>query len=225
MTDSSLIADMIRGGVDPDIVQRVAMALIEAQGAAQVAILKDESAERRRAADRERKAEIRASVRRNPQTSTESADKEDKTLPPSPSLPLPPQTPPSPAHPHPPAPVPPPVREEAAVLSLDQPATKPAKNEGKGTQAELEAYAVEIGLPASDGAAMFDHWTANGWRNGSTPSKCWKAGMRKWKGQNWMPSQKFLRPNSFNGQRQPKHAAYNAETATLGLTGDQIGKF
>ena len=157
--------------------------------------------------------------------SSESDGVKAETLPPSPSLPLPPQTPLSPAHPHPPAPVPPPVREEAAVLSLDQPATKPAKNEGKGTQAELEAYAVEIGLPASDGAAMFDHWTANGWRNGSTPSKCWKAGMRKWKSQSWMPSQKAHRQNGFNGQRQPKHAAYNAETATLGLTGDQIGKF
>lgn len=225
MTDETLIADLIRGGVDPDLVQRVALAMLEAQGTAQVAILKDDSAERRRAADRERKAEIRASVRRNPQTSTESADKEDKTLPLSPSLPLPPQTPPSPAHPHTPAPVPTHVREDAAVLILDQPEPKPAKTAGKGTQAELEAYAVEIGLPASDGTAMFDHWTANGWRNGSTPSKCWKAGMRKWKGQNWMPSQKAPRQNGFNGQRQPKHAAYNAETATLGLTGDQIGKF
>ncbi len=123
MTDSSLIADMIRAGVDPDIVQRVAMALIEAQGAAQVAILKDESAERRRAADRERKAESRALVRRNPQTSTESADKSD----PSPSLSFPPAPPlspsptppsphaPTPTHPHPPTP----VREAGAVLALD----------------------------------------------------------------------------------------------------------
>ena len=27
------------------------------------------------------------------------------------------------------------------------------------------------------------------------------------------------------GPRQPKHAAYNAETATLGLTAEQVGVF
>lgn len=32
-------------------------------------------------------------------------------------------------------------------------------------------------------------------------------------------------PEQFNGHRQPKHAAYNAETATLGLTAEQIGTF
>jgi hypothetical protein len=40
-----------------------------------------------------------------------------------------------------------------------------------------------------------------------------------------MPSQKAPRQNGLNAHRQPKHAAYNAETATLGLTADQIGKF
>lgn len=60
MTDGSLIADLIRSGVDPDLVQRVALALIDAKGTAQVAILKDESAERRRASDRERKRRYHA---------------------------------------------------------------------------------------------------------------------------------------------------------------------
>lgn len=40
---------------------------------------------------------------------------------------------------------------------------------------------------------------------------------------NWI--NRAEKPIAVNGQRQPKHAAYNAETATLGLTGDQIGKF
>jgi len=73
---------------------------------------------------------------------------------------------------------------------------KPSKPEGKGTQAELEAYAVEIGLPASDGTAMFDHWTANGWKNGSNPVKNWKAGIQKWKQNGWLPSQKDIKGNS-----------------------------
>lgn len=55
MTDETLIADLIRSGVDADLVQRVALAIIEAKANAQVAVMPDESAERRRAADRRRK--------------------------------------------------------------------------------------------------------------------------------------------------------------------------
>lgn len=179
-------------------------------------------AAKRQAAYRERMA-VQTITEHNETSQTVTSDAHvTKTLPLSPSLPLPPQTPPSPAHPHTPAPV---HTREAEALKLDDSA-KPTKNQGKGTQQELEAYAVEIGLPASDGTAMFDHWTSNGWRNGSTLSKCWKAGMRKWKGQSWMPSQKGAsRSQSFSGQQKPKHAAYDAATATLGLTAKQIGEF
>jgi hypothetical protein len=62
----------------------------------------------------------------------------------------------------------------------------------RGTQAELEAYAVQIGLPASDGASMFNHWEANGWMNGQNSSKDWRAGLRKWRDQGWLPSQKVI---------------------------------
>lgn len=68
------------------------------------------------------------------------------------------------------------------------------KTNGIGTLEELRAYAVEIGLPASDGESMFDHWQSNGWKNGKLPSKDWKAGIRKWKGQGWLPSQKAPPP-------------------------------
>lgn len=60
----------------------------------------------------------------------------------------------------------------------------------RGTLEELKAYALEIGLPASDGSFMFDHWSSNGWKNGENPSKDWKAGMRKWKTMCYLPSQK-----------------------------------
>lgn len=63
---------------------------------------------------------------------------------------------------------------------------------GRGTQAELEAYAVQIGLPASDGASMFNHWEANGWVNGQNSIKDWRAGLRKWRDQGWLPSQKVM---------------------------------
>ncbi len=63
---------------------------------------------------------------------------------------------------------------------------------GRGTLAELEAYAVQIGLPASDGASMFNHWEANGWVNGQNSIKDWRAGLRKWRDQGWLPSQKVI---------------------------------
>jgi len=65
--------------------------------------------------------------------------------------------------------------------------TRESKN--VGTVEELRAYAAEIGLPESDGEAMFDHWTSNGWKNGHNPVKDWKAGIRKWKSSGWLPSQ------------------------------------
>ncbi len=81
------------------------------------------------------------------------------------------------------------------------------KNKKKGTRADLEAYAEEIGLEASDGEFLFDHWESNGWRNGNAPVKDWRAGMRKWKAGGWMPSQKQVfsgrRNGNLNAREQP----------------------
>lgn len=71
---------------------------------------------------------------------------------------------------------------------------------GKGSLDELREYAVKIELPPSDGDFMFDHWSSNGWKNGSTASKDWMAGMRKWKSQGWLPSQK---PQNGSGFQKP----------------------
>lgn len=54
---------------------------------------------------------------------------------------------------------------------------------------EVSAYCVEQGLPASDGVTVFDKWTGSGWKNGGQPIKDWKATIRAWKGQGYMPSQ------------------------------------
>lgn len=90
----------------------------------------------------------------------------------------------------------------------------------RGTKEDLMAYAAEIGLPESDGAFMFEHWTSNGWRNGSAPCKDWRSGIRKWKQCGWLPSQKTRAPSLFG-----KNQAYDPLAATLGKTPDQIGKF
>jgi len=85
------------------------------------------------------------------------------------------------------------------------------KEKGRGTREALMLYALEIGLPESDGESMFDHWEANGWRNGSSPSKDWKAGMRKWKANGWMPSQKT------NGYKPPHKGIQEPELITKGF--------
>jgi hypothetical protein len=64
------------------------------------------------------------------------------------------------------------------------------KSKARGTLEELQAYAVEIGLPASDGEFMFHNWSANGWMNGKSPCKDWKSGINKYKLCGYMPSQK-----------------------------------
>lgn len=75
-------------------------------------------------------------------------------------------------------------REEKSILTLT------SKNKARGDVNELKLFAVEIGMPATDGESMFHHWEANGWKNGTSPVKDWKAGIRKWHSQGWLPSQK-----------------------------------
>lgn len=100
MKDQTLIADMIREGVDPDIIQRVVLALVNVNSSSTVFI--DESAERRRAADRERKA----NKKNIPQNSAENNEFDlipspsSLPLPPSFSLPSTPPLPLTPSIPH-----------------------------------------------------------------------------------------------------------------------------
>lgn len=86
MTDvAALIADMVRSGIDPEIIGRTAAALAEREPV----LVADEQAERRRAADRERKAAKRAAKDGIPQNSADSAE----TPPPSSPRQKAPQTP------------------------------------------------------------------------------------------------------------------------------------
>jgi hypothetical protein len=74
MNDPNLIADLIRAGVDPDLISRVSVALIDATIRRQSAdILLDPATAKRRAYDRERQRLKRKSAD-NPPTSAESAD-------------------------------------------------------------------------------------------------------------------------------------------------------
>jgi len=68
---------------------------------------------------------------------------------------------------------------------------------------EVVAYCQDIDLPAADGVAVFDKWTGSGWKNGGQAIKDWKATIRAWKAQGYMPSQK--RGSSAYGRPQATH--------------------
>ena len=95
---SELITDLIDAGVPSHLIGRIAQAL----SMREAVLVHDEAAERRRAADRERKRAKRESIRRIPQTSAESADPSSspsplikKGLPQTPSKEIKPSPPPS----------------------------------------------------------------------------------------------------------------------------------
>lgn len=54
------------------------------------------------------------------------------------------------------------------------------------TQKEAEDYCESLGLPRSDGEAMFLHWQEKGWAK----IKDWKLTIQKWKSFGYLPSQK-----------------------------------
>lgn len=68
------------------------------------------------------------------------------------------------------------------------------ENRRRGTKEELQAYCAEIGQPRSDGAVLFEKWEGNGWRNGSAPIADWRATIRAWKQQGYLPSQRANAP-------------------------------
>jgi hypothetical protein len=63
-------------------------------------------------------------------------------------------------------------------------------SKSKCTQKEAEEYCISIGLPGSDGKAMFLHWEEKGWAK----IKDWKLTIQKWKSFGYLPSQKQKKP-------------------------------
>lgn len=56
------------------------------------------------------------------------------------------------------------------------------------TPDEINAYLLEIGVPHGDGQTLWDKWEGNGWKNGGNPIKSWKATIRQWNRQGYLPS-------------------------------------
>lgn len=63
-------------------------------------------------------------------------------------------------------------------------------SKSRGTLEEMKSFARELGLPETDGEAMFYKWEGNGWKNGAASVKDWKATLRSWKAAGYLPSQK-----------------------------------
>jgi hypothetical protein len=64
------------------------------------------------------------------------------------------------------------------------------KTKARGTIEEVVEFSKSIGLPESDGEYLFHKWEGNGWTNGGSPVKNWKATIRSWVKGKFLPSQK-----------------------------------
>lgn len=60
----------------------------------------------------------------------------------------------------------------------------------RGTQAEMEGFAKEIGLEYTDGEYFFHKMESTEWKVGGKPVKDWRATIRAWKAAGYLPSQK-----------------------------------
>lgn len=66
------------------------------------------------------------------------------------------------------------------------PSASASKSASSCTQKEVEDFCETLGLPSSDGEAMFLHWQ----EKGPAKVKDWRATIRKWKSFGYLPSQK-----------------------------------
>lgn len=83
----------------------------------------------------------------------------------------------------------------------------------KGSMEEISGFCLSIQLTTSDGEFCFHKWEANGWTNGNSKIKDWKATIRSWKSAGYMPSQKTK-----NGTHSstPTESTRNLGTANQG---------
>lgn len=96
------------------------------------------------------------------------------------------------------------------------PEQPPKPNKARGSLQELKAFAVEIGLPETDGEAMFYQLEANGWKAGKTPLKCWRSHIRTYKAKGYHPSQQKKPYGTKTNLQRFKHSPANAGTYNAG---------
>jgi hypothetical protein len=84
------------------------------------------------------------------------------------------------------------------------------KTKARGTIEEVVEFSKSIGLPESDGEYLFHKWEGNGWTNGGSPVKNWKATIRSWVKGKFLPSQKapaktYSHANGYNESTSIDH--------------------
>lgn len=83
------------------------------------------------------------------------------------------------------------TEEEKKEKSLERAAKlAKAKKAKPGSAGEVVEFCKSIGLPASDGVAMWDKWMGNGFKNNHKAMKCWESTIRSWMHNGYLPSQK-----------------------------------
>jgi hypothetical protein len=65
----------------------------------------------------------------------------------------------------------------------------------RGTFEEVSEFCKEIGLFPRDVEYIWNNWEANGWKRSGKPIKDWKATIRAWKAQKFLPSQRTPSPD------------------------------
>ena len=68
------------------------------------------------------------------------------------------------------------------------------KNKKKGTLSELQDFCRNNGLFPRDADYLWNRWESNGWQNANKPIRDWRATVRAWKAQGYLPSQKQSLP-------------------------------
>ncbi len=80
------------------------------------------------------------------------------------------------------------TQRNARVTQRNDSSSPSASKSSSVSQKEIEEYCISIGLPGSDGEAMFLHWQEKKW------PKNWKLTIKKWKSFGYLPSQKQKKP-------------------------------
>lgn len=70
-------------------------------------------------------------------------------------------------------------------------------NRARGTFEEVMEFCREAGLFPRDADYLWNKWESNGWQNGGKAMKDWRAAVRAWKTQGYLPSQKTPSASDF----------------------------
>ena len=81
-------------------------------------------------------------------------------------------------------------KEEEEDKEEDKEEDRKKKNRARGTFEEILEFCRESGLFPRDAEYLWNKWESNGWQNAGKAMKDWRATVRAWKAQGYLPSQK-----------------------------------